>query len=211
MHPSWENHKRLAEFYISIDRFEEAVPHYEACTRLAATDEQKAESLSSLAGLLYKQNDYENAEKHYREALEIRRDLAARHPEAFRPVLANTLNNLALLQSGRHKYEESEKLYSEALEILRELANQHPEALPDLAMTQINLAIFYLQSVVDEEKSLEMAVEAIKNLRSFKPYPQIEAYRRGAYKVLQGWGIEDVEKFMREKYGGWDDFFQPPA
>jgi tetratricopeptide (TPR) repeat protein len=74
------------------------------------------------------------------EAVEIRRRLAAQHPDAFLPDLAGSLHNLGLMLSEMGRRAEALQAAQEAVEIRRRLAEQHPDAfLPDLARSLTNL------------------------------------------------------------------------
>ena len=76
-----------------------------------------------------------------REAVEIRRQLAAAQPDAFLPDLAMSLNNLANLLSDVGQRSDALAAIREAVEIRRQLAAAQPDAfLPDLAMSLNNLA-----------------------------------------------------------------------
>lgn len=78
-----------------------------------------------------------------REAVEIRRELAARAPDAFRPDLAASLNNLAIRLSELGDRQGALKPAREAVAIYRELAARHPDAFrPALASSLNNLATF---------------------------------------------------------------------
>ena len=80
----------------------------------------------------------------YKEALEIRRRLAASNSQAYEPDVAQTLSNLASLYSNTQRLEESEVMYKEALEIRRRLAAYNPQAYaPYVATSLYNLANLY--------------------------------------------------------------------
>ena len=75
-----------------------------------------------------------------REALQIRRELAQKNPETYRPDVAATLNNLGVLDSRQGRMEEAQQEFAEALQIYRELAQKNPETYrPYVAMTLNNL------------------------------------------------------------------------
>ena len=97
---------------------------------------------NNLAILLNNTNRYREAERYFREALKIRRRLAADNPGAYESALANTCNNLGNLLSGAKRYGEAEQYYGEALKIRRRLAADNPGAFePDLAMTCHNYGL----------------------------------------------------------------------
>jgi hypothetical protein len=57
-------------------------------------------------------------------------------------------------------------------------------------MTLMNLSIFYLQVVPDQEKSIAMATEAIELLQDFQGVPYLERYAAMAMQVLEANGVE---------------------
>ena len=54
-------------------------------------------TLNNLGSLFRITNDFKQAQAHFEEALEIRRELAKQNPEAYKPYVATTLNNLGNL------------------------------------------------------------------------------------------------------------------
>src|SRR3989304_1190654 len=94
-------------------------------------------------------NEFDDALKSYKEALEIGKKLAQSNPQTYLPDVAATLNNLGLLQSDKNEFDDALKSYKEALEIGRKLAQSNPQTyLPDVAMTLNNLGL--LQSDKNE-------------------------------------------------------------
>ena len=83
-------------------------------------------TLNNLGALQYKKNEFEDALKSYKEALEIYRKLAQANPQAYLPYVAGTLNNLGLLQYDKNAFDDALKSYKEALEIKRKLAQANP-------------------------------------------------------------------------------------
>ena len=59
---------------------------------------QRATTLNNLVPLQSYKNEFEDAQKSYKEALEIRRKLAQANPQTYLPDVARTLNNLGNLQ-----------------------------------------------------------------------------------------------------------------
>ena len=76
-----------------------------------------AKSLNNLAILLDDTNRKEEAERRYREALEIRRRLAKANPNAFEPDLAQSCYNLGLLEWKRDNLEVARRYFGEALSL----------------------------------------------------------------------------------------------
>jgi tetratricopeptide (TPR) repeat protein len=102
-----------------------------------ATLPDPAHMLNNPGALDSAENRSEEARQEYEEALQIRRELAQKNPQAYLPDLAETLNNLGVLQYQRKRFEEARQEYEEALQIRRELAVKNPQAyLPGLAQTQ---------------------------------------------------------------------------
>ncbi|SNB74288.1 Anaphase-promoting complex subunit 5, partial [Thermoflexus hugenholtzii JAD2] len=62
------------------------------------------------------------------EAVELYRQLAAQHPQAFLPDLASSLTNLGAMLSELGRREEALQVIQEAVELYRQLAVQHPQA-----------------------------------------------------------------------------------
>ncbi len=88
--------------------------------------------------------------------------------------------------------------YEEALKIRRALAKEHPATyLPDVAMTLINMSIFYLQSVPDKEKSVSLAIEVIKIGIEFQQIPIVQKYMETAIQILQANGV-DLDELFKE-------------
>jgi tetratricopeptide (TPR) repeat protein len=74
--------------------------------------------LANNLGVLDRDQDrMEEARKEYTEALQIRRELAQKNPETYRPFVAETLNNLGGLDWRQNRMEEARKVYSVALQI----------------------------------------------------------------------------------------------
>ncbi|WP_326595333.1 tetratricopeptide repeat protein [Streptomyces brevispora] len=76
-----------------------------------------------------------------REAVEIWRELVARHPAVFQPLLAGALRDLAARLSATGDHEGALAPAREAARLSARLATQHPEAYqPDLARSLTSLA-----------------------------------------------------------------------
>jgi len=143
-----------------------------------------AGTLNNLGLLRHDKNKFEKAEKPYQEALKIYRKLTQVNPQTHLPDIGMTLNNLANLQRDKNEFEEAEKSYQEALKIYRKLA--------------INMGIFYRESKINKELSIQFADEAITNMLLLPETPQIQNYLELSFNILRGWNI-DVDKYLEEK------------
>ena len=117
-------------------------------------------------------NHFKEAEKEYQMALKIRRDLAAKNPDAYLPYLATTLNNLAALHSDTNQLEPAEEEYQEALKIRRDLAATNPDAyLPYVALTLNNLANLHADTNQPEpaEEEYQEALKIRRGLAAKSP------------------------------------------
>ena len=100
------------------------------------------------------QNNFDEAERYYSKALEIRKQLARANPLFYELDLAYTMNNLANLYRETRRYTESEAMFHEALAIFRRLAKSYPLLYePILAGTLSNLSALY----TDTQRHAELA------------------------------------------------------
>jgi hypothetical protein len=88
------------------------------------------------------------------------------------------------LHTDKNEMAIAEQEYQEALEITRSLAEENPRSfLPDVAMTSINLSIFYEQD--QPEKSLVLAQEVIEIAQQFPDLPRVQQYAETARQILK--------------------------
>ena len=88
------------------------------------------------------------------------------------------------LHSDKNEMAIAEQEYQEALQIYQELAVENPRSfLPNVAMTLLNLSIFYSQD--QPEKSLALAQEVIEIAQQFPDLPTVQQYAETARAVLQ--------------------------
>ena len=103
-----------------------------------------AQTLNDLGVVYWDMHRFAEAEVAYKEAADIRRDLAAQNPTAYRPDLAVTLSSLGNLYKDAHRFADAEVALKEADDIRHELATQNPAAYgPDLAQTLNSLGNLY--------------------------------------------------------------------
>ena len=125
-----------------------------------------------MGNLLSDTNDLKKAQDYYEEALQIRRELAQKNPEAYLPDVAASLNDLGNLLSITNDLKQAQHYLEEALQIHRELAEKSPEAYePDLATSFNNLTILYpeLGKKEDAEKTFLEAHDIYQKLANRHP------------------------------------------
>ena len=143
----------------------------------AVSDNDQAEIYNNLGVFYDELKDHQNAELHYKRALEIREQLATENPAAYEPDLAMTCNNLGILYYNINDYQNAELQYKRALEIRERLAVENPAAYePDLAEIYNNLGVFYdnINDHQNAELYFKRALEiyerlAVKNLMAYVP------------------------------------------
>ncbi|WP_307821754.1 tetratricopeptide repeat protein [Streptomyces coffeae] len=86
-----------------------------------------AGALHDLSSRLERLGQWDKALAALREAVEIRRKLAAKQPATFLPDLSSSLNNLSALLSIHGQTKEALAAVSEAVEIQRKVAAQQPD------------------------------------------------------------------------------------
>ncbi|WP_159461762.1 tetratricopeptide repeat protein, partial [Thermoflexus hugenholtzii] len=124
--------------------------------------EERARALSLLGFALSALGRREEALTATQEAVELYRQLAAQHPQAFLPDLASSLNNLGARLSELGRREEALQVTQEAVELYCQLAVQHPQAfLPDLASSLTNLGVM-LSELGRREEALMATQEAVE-------------------------------------------------
>lgn len=167
--------------------------------------EEKLAMLKNLLGVCYNDmNQHEQAERYYREALEINRRLAAENP-AYEQGVFQTYNNIAVVLENENRKKEAENYYRETLEFYKRLAKANPAAFEcDLAIACNNLAA--LLSDTNRRKEAEThyreAIEIYRRLAKANP-AKFEFYVAASYNNLAGLmyatnRIEATETYYRE-------------
>ncbi|WP_350116084.1 tetratricopeptide repeat protein [Nitrosomonas sp.] len=165
------------------------------------------ERLFEYAIFLQNNNQFDDSEKFYREALEIRRDLAKANPAVYRPDVAMTLNNLGVLVKTSGRRDEAEKLNQEALKTYRELAKANPAVyLPYVAGTLNNLGNLVKADSSRQREAETLYQEALTIRRELaKDNPAV--YRPDVATALNNLGVlvaddsgrrDEAEKLYRE-------------
>ncbi len=139
-----------------------------------------AKTLTDLGDLYYHQGFYAQAEPHFLQALDLRKDLwGSEHSD-----VANSLNNLALLYSAQGRYGEAEEFYRRSLQIREQVL---PADHPHLATSYNNLAILYKtqKRYLEAEPLYNQAIQIrMKTLGSDHPKTQKS--------------IDDYETFLQD-------------
>jgi tetratricopeptide (TPR) repeat protein len=170
--------------------------------RLARTPreepEERARVLNRLGFALSEMGRRAEALQATQEAVEIRRRLAAQHPDAFLPYLAASLNDLGAMLSEMGRRAEALQATQEAVEIRRRLAAQHPDAfLPYLAASLNDLGAM-LSEIGRRAEALQAAQEAVDLYRRLaKQYP--DAFLPYLAASLNNLGLDLSEMGRREE------------
>ena len=111
------------------------------------SEEDKAELLSLLGVINSKIADkkaHKQAERDYRDALEIYEELSEKDPAVYEPGLADIYNNLGIFYQKDGRRQEAEDHYQKSRELYERLAKAQPTIYePGLAMVYNNLGNFY--------------------------------------------------------------------
>jgi tetratricopeptide (TPR) repeat protein len=143
--------------------FEEVA--YRSWVKRAIDEAERARALGMWGFALSALGRREEALEATQEAVEIRRRLAAQHPDAFLPDLASSLNSLGVDLSEMGRWAEALQATQEAVDLYRRLAAQHPDAfLPYLAGSLTNLGN-RLSEMGRWAEALQAAQEAVEHYR----------------------------------------------
>jgi tetratricopeptide (TPR) repeat protein len=123
-----------------------------------------------------------------REAMEIRRELAAAYPDRYRPDLAGSLSNLGVRFSELGRPAEALPVTREAVEIYRELAAANPDRYRfNLAGSLLNLGLWF-SALGRPAEALSSVVEAVEIRRELAAaYP--DRYRPDLANSLSNLGV----------------------
>ena len=183
---------QLCTFTLNITRKIESEGHPEVASDVAA-------SLNCLANALSDQGNFGEAEKLYREALEIRCRL---HPSREHPDVAHSLNNLANVLADQGNFVEAEKLYREALEIRCRLYSSREH--PDVAQSLDNLAetLSDQGNFVEAEKLHREALGIYCRLYPSREHPDVAMSLDNLGETLSDQGkFVEAETLHREALG----------
>ena len=125
--------------------------------------------------------EFKEAQTYHKEALQIRRELAEKNPEAYKLDVATTLHNLGASLSNTNEFKQAQTCHEEALKLYQELADQNPKAyMSDVAMTLNNLVVLYMKLKKKEEavRAYQGAYNVYKKLASLHPKAYDICYAR---------------------------------
>lgn len=144
-----------------------------------------ARSQFSIGFGLRKIYHYEEAEKRYRQALDIFRQLAEHSPEYYLPNVAQTLNRLGSLHFVTDQTDEAEKEYNEALDILKTIPDNNRDVCMHIrAVILNNLSFLHSKTdrLNDAEKECNEALGILRELAKKIP----DAYLPSEATTLYG-------------------------
>lgn len=164
-------------------------------------------------GILYhKTGQMEIGVEEYKKALEIRRRLAAAHPDSYNLMLAATLNNMASVYRDELDMEKSINMYEEALTIYRQQPmTDQQECSHQIADLLINIASLK-KELFRTDESEKNYIEALQIYRSLaKDNPQ--AYKPGLATTLNHLAssytdiqkLDEGLKLYQEAIGIWQE------
>jgi serine/threonine protein kinase/Tfp pilus assembly protein PilF len=152
-----------------------------------------AESLDSLATLLYYKGEYKDAEPPYREALAMNRKLLGNE----HAKVAENLNNLGLLMEAMGKFDESESLLRQALAMRRKLLGaEHPDLLQSL--NNLGLLLDSRRKFAEAEPILREALVLRRKILG-NEHPFVANTLNNLAAVLHNKGdLQEAESLYRE-------------
>ena len=170
-----------ADFSRLQNQYAEAETYYKLCKdKIAILEKNNPEVYESrLAaicinlGLIYNNTQrFNESEKMYNAALEIRKRMADANPQAYESDLVTSFLYLANFYREIKRFTESEQMHKAALEIIKRLANSNPQAHElHLAFAYNNLALLYraTQRFTESEQIYNAALEIFKRLAEANP------------------------------------------
>lgn len=176
-----------ASFLYNQNDFSEAIMvaeslkwHYSNPNRIVPPE--KLGNLYNFLGMLYYDEErYEDSEREYLAALDIRKKLAMQDPYLYEQDLSMTYNNLGLLFSAVDKIAEAEEAYLTALGLRVRMAERNAEKYEqDLGRSLNNLGVFYsrIKRYEDSEAAHIKAFNIRKRLAEKYPEAFLPALAR---------------------------------
>jgi tetratricopeptide (TPR) repeat protein len=171
-----ETYNKIGPLYDSIGQSEKGLQACEIATSILRqlTEQDAVYEISLSIALNNLGNRYNNRGDRLKaleastEAVEIRRRLAAEHPEIYLPNLATSLNNMANYLSDLGRYDESVEIAMEAIGIRRELVAMNPFGHSlDLATSLNDITVTFSRNGNDVE-AVTFGEEAISIYRDLE-------------------------------------------
>ena len=132
-------------------------------------------------------------------AMDIYRQLAEDHPDAFLPRLAASLNNQSICLADLHRREEALAAIQQATDIYRQLAEDHPDAfLPHLAASLVNQS----NRLADLHRR-EEALAAIQQATDI--YLQLAEDHHPDFRLLDLAELRNNESACLSDLGRWEE------
>lgn len=132
--------------------------------------------------------NYKQAVFYMKNCIETRRKLADMNEDTYFPALTKALDLLGFIYFSNGSGNEAEICLSEILERCKELSDERPNKyLFELARYQTAIARFYQYNVIDKAKSMDLAMKAISNLKSYTSCNEINDALEEAKDVLNYW------------------------
>ena len=182
-----QNEIRVLEELIEVAQirfsFEEARDFYERLIELDPTIEYHL----NYAILLKSLNDFENAKKHYEEALQALQGLAKQDSEIHRFQEATILNSLGILLTETNDHKQAKAYYEKALCIYQELAELYPEICKFReTMVLNNLGVLFKRT--NNYKQAQVCYEEALNIRRELAKKKPEIYKPDVAESLNNLG-----------------------
>ncbi|WP_052333929.1 tetratricopeptide repeat protein [Neolewinella persica] len=137
--PNWFE----AAYFLAKQRdFTKAITLNKYALRLSATFHERSNIFNNLGNLYFENQQMNEAEAAYDEAVDIRRELVKLNRKVYLSDLSASLNNLGLLYYATQRSKEAETAYDEAVIFRRELVKSNRIVyLPDLSTSLNNLGL----------------------------------------------------------------------
>ncbi len=159
----------FATLLYELGRYEEALEKIERALKIKisfSSDEELAETLLNAGEIYRKVGDFLMADKCYREAERIYRNMYETDKSAALN-LAITLSNYSMLHRMRGDYKEAEKLLSESLKLMEDLEERDKDFAQFVAATLKHLGDLY-REMKDYEKAQEYYSKSREKFRDIQ-------------------------------------------
>jgi len=190
--------------YLQFQRnFEKASQYYTIAIATTEDEIELGNLHNNLANTYSQNNDYHNAEKHYKKAIKYRRNTAKGSSHIYKASVAKSLSNYGafLIEQGRQK--ESKPMLEEAKTIHQEIittgVNDH---LYSYSLLLMNLGLQYSQennfekSIPLLEESLELKKKIIAENNSISPFSELPGLMMNLASTYSYAGKLDLAKAM---------------